>query len=139
MLFDADRATLLERLTSRWTNPRNGRTYNTASNPPKVAGIDDEDGGPLMQREDDKAETVAKRLDVYEERRKPLIEYYRAHGRARVESTRLLAGRGGCERSLLHAIKLEHARLAHDRAQVGARDRDDAPQRQDHRQACSPI
>ncbi|MDQ2918677.1 MAG: nucleoside monophosphate kinase, partial [Verrucomicrobiota bacterium] len=66
VLFVAARASLIERLTSRWTNPRNGRTYNTQSNPPRIAGIDDEDGGPLVQREDDKAETVGKRLDVYE-------------------------------------------------------------------------
>ena len=109
MLFDADRETLLERLTSRWTNPRNGRTYNSASNPPKTAGIDDEDGGPLMQREDDKAETVAKRLDVFESETKPLVEYYRPHGRARVG--RRFAGRSRRSRArLLQAIKLENAR-----------------------------
>ena len=80
VLFDADRATLMERLTSRWTNPRNGRTYNTLSNPPHVIGIDDEDGGPLVQREDDKPETVATRLDVYDAQTKPLVAYYRAQG-----------------------------------------------------------
>ncbi len=69
------------RLTARWTNPRTGRTYNTITNPPRVAGIDDEDGGPLVQREDDKPETVAKRLDVYERQTAPLIEYYRHAGK----------------------------------------------------------
>ena len=81
VLFNADRKTLLTRLTSRWTNPKTGRTYNALSNPPKVAGIDDEDGTPLVQREDDRAETVAKRLDVYDAQTAPLIEYYRATGK----------------------------------------------------------
>jgi adenylate kinase len=108
VLFDADRETLLERLTSRWTNPRNGRTYNSASNPPKAAGIDDEDGGPLMQREDDKAETVAKRLDVFESETKPLVEYYRRTG-ALVSVDGLLAVEAVAS-ALLQAIKLENAR-----------------------------
>ena len=66
MLFSADRPTLIERLASRWTNPRTGRIYNVLTNPPKVAGICDEDGGELIQRDDDSAETVATRLDVYD-------------------------------------------------------------------------
>jgi adenylate kinase len=108
VLFDTDRETLLERLTSRWTNPRNGRTYNSASNPPKMAGVDDEDGGPLMQREDDKAETVAKRLDVFESETKPLVEYYRRTG-ALVSVDGLLAVEAVAS-ALLQAIKLENAR-----------------------------
>ncbi len=81
VLFNADRPTLVTRLTSRWTNPRTGRTYNSITNPPRVAGIDDEDGGPLVQRDDDKPETVAKRLDVYESQTAPLIDYYRRTGK----------------------------------------------------------
>lgn len=80
VLFDADRETLFTRLTARWTNPRTGKTYNTITNPPRIAGIDDEDGGPLVQREDDKPETVTKRLDVYEKQTAPLIAYYRGTG-----------------------------------------------------------
>lgn len=80
LLFNADRAALVARLASRWTNPRNGRTYNALTNPPKVAGIDDEDGGELVQREDDRPETVEKRLDVYDRQTRPLIEYYRKAG-----------------------------------------------------------
>ena len=81
VLFDADRATLVSRLSARWSNPRNGRTYNALTNPPKRAGIDDVDGGPLIQRADDQPETVAKRLDVYDAQTRPLIEYYRKTGK----------------------------------------------------------
>ena len=80
ILFEADQPTLLQRLTSRRTNPRTGRTYNAISNPPKVAGIDDEDGGPLVQREDDKPETVRKRLEVFENETKPVVSYYEQQG-----------------------------------------------------------
>jgi adenylate kinase len=81
ILFSADRPTLIARLASRWTNPRNGRTYNVLTNPPKVAGIDDEDGGELVQRDDDTADTVATRLDIYDAQTRPLIEYYRKTGK----------------------------------------------------------
>ena len=80
VLFDADRDTLFTRLTARWVNPRNGRSYNSVTNPPRVAGVDDEDGGELVQREDDKPETVTKRLEVYERQTAPLIDYYRGTG-----------------------------------------------------------
>jgi adenylate kinase len=81
VLFEADRPTLFTRLTARWTNPRTGKTYNTITNPSRVEGIDDEDGGPLVQREDDKPETVNKRLDVYERQTAPLVDYYRRTGK----------------------------------------------------------
>jgi adenylate kinase len=80
LLFDADRATLIERLTGRWTNPRTGRTYHATFNPPKVAGIDDEDGGPLVQRPDDTREVVEERLATYDLKTAPLIEYYASSG-----------------------------------------------------------
>jgi len=80
LLFDADRATLIERLTGRWTNPRTGATYHAKFNPPKVAGVDDVDGGPLVQRPDDTPGVVENRLAKYDEDTSPLIDYYAKTG-----------------------------------------------------------
>jgi len=76
VLFDVDPAVLTERLTGRWTHGASGRTYHTKHNPPKVAGIDDVSGEPLIQRPDDQEATVRTRLAVYEEQTAPLIAYY---------------------------------------------------------------
>jgi adenylate kinase len=108
ILFQADSEALIARLTARWTNPRNGRTYNTLTNPPKRAGIDDEDGGPLVQREDDQRETVAKRLEVYNTRTKPLIDYYRKSGKL-VEVDALGSVDDVADR-IEHALGLQQAR-----------------------------
>jgi adenylate kinase len=80
VVFDVDYSVLTERITGRWSNPRTGRVYNTVFNPPRVAGIDDEDGGPLVQREDDTAAVVTQRLAEYDLKTKPLIAYYEGHG-----------------------------------------------------------
>ncbi|HEV2737045.1 MAG TPA: adenylate kinase [Candidatus Elarobacter sp.] len=76
VLFDVDRDVLTERLTGRWTHEASGRTYHTVHNPPRVAGIDDVSGEPLMQRADDKEETIRTRLAVYDDQTAPLIAYY---------------------------------------------------------------
>jgi adenylate kinase len=107
VLFDAGRDTLISRLSARWTNPRTGRTYNTISSPPKVEGVCDEDGGPLMQRDDDRAETVAKRLEEYDSKTRPLAEYYVKKGMlVEVDALQPVAD---VTHELLHAINLEHA------------------------------
>ena len=80
LLFDADRETLIRRLTGRWSNPRTGATYHSEFNPPRVAGIDDVDGGPLVQRPDDTLDVVEKRLTTYDAQTAPLIEYYSKAG-----------------------------------------------------------
>jgi adenylate kinase len=63
-------------MSGRRTHPGSGRTYHVKFNPPKVAGKDDVSGEDLVQRDDDKEETVKKRLAVYHEQTKPLIDYY---------------------------------------------------------------
>ncbi|XP_008298905.1 GTP:AMP phosphotransferase AK3, mitochondrial [Stegastes partitus] len=72
--------TIRQRLTSRWTHLPSGRVYNTDFNPPKVTGLDDETGEPLVQRDDDKPETVTRRLKAYENQTEPVLEYYRSKG-----------------------------------------------------------
>jgi adenylate kinase len=76
VLFDVDRKVLTERLTGRWTHEASGRTYHAVHNPPRVAGVDDVTGEPLIQRPDDKEETIRTRLAVYDEQTAPLIAYY---------------------------------------------------------------
>jgi len=71
---------LIERLTGRWTCRAQGHIYHQKNNPPKVAGICDLDGSELYQREDDKRETVMRRIQVYQDQTAPLIEYYRQQG-----------------------------------------------------------
>jgi adenylate kinase len=68
---------IVERMSGRRVHPGSGRTYHVVFNPPKNDGRDDETGEPLIQRDDDKEETVRKRLSVYHEQTKPLVSYYR--------------------------------------------------------------
>jgi len=70
------RESLIERLTGRWICPVCGASYHTLFNPPKEAGVCDKDGGKLYQRDDDKPEVVAQRLDVNIAQTQPLIDYY---------------------------------------------------------------
>ncbi|OIJ17158.1 adenylate kinase [Anaerobacillus alkalilacustris] len=67
---------LFERLTGRWVSPTSGATYHIKFNPPKVEGICDKDGSTLVQRQDDKPETVANRLEVNLKQTQPLIDFY---------------------------------------------------------------
>jgi len=67
---------IIERMSGRRSHPASGRTYHVKFNPPKVEGCDDVTGEPLVQRDDDKEETVKKRLDVYSAQTRPLVDYY---------------------------------------------------------------
>jgi adenylate kinase len=71
-----DDAEIVERMSGRRVHVASGRTYHVKFNPPKVAGKDDVSGEDLIQRDDDKEETVKKRLSVYHEQTEPLITYY---------------------------------------------------------------
>jgi adenylate kinase len=67
---------IVKRMSGRRVHVASGRTYHVVFNPPKVAGKDDETGEDLIQRDDDKEETVKKRLDIYHAQTEPLVKYY---------------------------------------------------------------
>jgi adenylate kinase len=71
---------LIERLAGRWTCRKAGHIFHEKYNPPHQTGICDFDGSELYQREDDKTDTVKRRIRVYIEQTQPLIEYYSKHG-----------------------------------------------------------
>ncbi len=71
---------LVERLGGRWTCREAGHVFHQTNNPPAVSGKCDYDGSELYQRDDDKPETVERRIRVYFEQTSPLIEYYRERG-----------------------------------------------------------
>jgi adenylate kinase len=77
---------IIVRMSGRRTHPASGRSYHVKFNPPKVEGKDDVTGEPLVQREDDKEETVKKRLDVYVAQTKPLVDYYQQWAQRGVEN-----------------------------------------------------
>jgi adenylate kinase len=68
---------IVKRIAGRRVHPASGRVYHTEYSPPKVAGKDDETGEDLIQREDDREETVRHRLSVYHSQTKPLVEFYK--------------------------------------------------------------
>ena len=74
--IDVPDSAIVERMSGRRSHPSSGRTYHVKFNPPKVAGKDDVTGEDLVQRDDDKEETVQKRLEVYHSQTKPLVDYY---------------------------------------------------------------
>jgi len=73
---DVDDSEIVQRMSGRRVHTASGRTYHIKFNPPKVAGKDDVTGEDLVQRADDTEETVKKRLQVYHEQTKPLVNYY---------------------------------------------------------------
>lgn len=94
--FDA----IIERMSGRRSHPPSGRTYHLKYNPPKKAGLDDVTGEPLVQREDDKEETVRKRLEVYSAQTRPLVDYYSAWAKtepAAAPRYRAISGMGSVE------------------------------------------
>ena len=79
--INADEEVLVTRLSGRWTCRANGHVFHATFNPPKVDGICDLDGSELYQRDDDKVETVKRRIQVYAEQTAPLIQYYHEAGK----------------------------------------------------------
>ena len=98
--FDA----IIERMSGRRSHPASGRTYHVKFNPPKVAGIDDVTGEPLVQRDDDKEDTVKNRLAVYSAQTRPLVDYYAnwakndaKDGEVKAPKYRAISGTGGVD------------------------------------------
>jgi len=97
---DVDDAEIVRRLSGRRVHLASGRTYHLQFNPPKVAGKDDVTSEALIQRDDDKEDTVQKRLQVYHSQTKPLVEYYSSwatRGGAGAPKYRRISGTGTME------------------------------------------
>jgi adenylate kinase len=95
--IDVDGDEIVQRLSGRRVHPGSGRNYHLKFNRPKVAGKDDATGEPLVQRDDDREETVKRRLDVYQRQTRPLVEYYSkwaAQGDAKAPRYRRISGVG---------------------------------------------
>jgi adenylate kinase len=91
---------IIRRLSGRRVHPASGRNYHLVFSPPKVPGKDDVTGEPLIQRDDDREETVRKRLEVYRRQTQPLVEYYSkwaAQGDVRAPRYRKISGIGAVE------------------------------------------
>ncbi|HZS68852.1 MAG TPA: adenylate kinase [Burkholderiales bacterium] len=91
---------IIARMSGRRVHPASGRSYHVKFNPPKVAGKDDLTGEPLIQRDDDREETVKKRLEVYRAQTRPLVDYYgrwAASGEAAAPRYRKISGLGAVE------------------------------------------
>ena len=98
--IDVDHEEIIRRLSGRRVHPASGRNYHLIYNPPKVSGRDDLTGEPLVQRDDDKEETVRRRLDVYGSQTRPLVDYYSkwaAQGDPRAPRYRKISGKGSVE------------------------------------------
>ena len=80
LLIDAPDEEVVRRLSGRRTCAKNGHVYHVEFDPPKHEGVCDQDGSRLVQREDDKPETIEKRLEVYHEQTEPLIKWYEERG-----------------------------------------------------------
>lgn len=82
IVLDVDREVVIERLSGRRTCTKCKTVYHVTVNPTRVEGICDRCGGEVIQREDDRPETIARRLDVYEKQTRPILEHY--DGRVRI-------------------------------------------------------
>lgn len=98
--IDVPDADIIERMSGRRVHLASGRTYHVRFNPPKVVGKDDVTGEPLIQRDDDREETVRKRLEVYHAQTRPLVDYYTRwaeSGDAAAPKVRRISGQGAVE------------------------------------------
>jgi adenylate kinase len=99
---------IIERMSGRRSHTASGRTYHVKFNPPKVDGKDDVTGEPLIQRDDDKEETVKKRLEVYAAQTRPLVDYYSGWAKAEPASApkyRAISGMGTVDEITARALQ----------------------------------
>ena len=105
--IDVPDSAIIERMSGRRVHPGSGRSYHTSFNPPRVAGKDDPTGEDLIQRDDDKEETVKKRLAVYQSQTRPLVDYYQrwsASGDADAPRYRKIDGSGSVDEISARAL-----------------------------------
>jgi len=98
--IDVPAEDIIARMSGRRAHLASGRTYHVKFNPPKVEGKDDVTGEPLVQRDDDREETVRKRLEVYLAQTRPLVDFYSrwaTTGAAAAPKYRKISGQGGVE------------------------------------------
>ena len=98
---------IVERMSGRRSHTASGRTYHVKFKPPKVPGLDDVTGEPLIQREDDKEETVKRRLEVYSAQTRPLVAYYSNWAKAdpaNAPKYRAISGTGSVEEITARAL-----------------------------------
>ena len=99
---------IVERMIGRRSHPASGRTYHVKFNPPKAEGRDDLTGDPLVQRDDDKEDTVKKRLEVYSSQTRPLVEYYSNWAKAdplNAPKYRAISGTGSVDEITARALQ----------------------------------
>jgi len=105
--IDVPDSAIVERMSGRRVHVASGRTYHDRFNPPRVAGVDDVTGEPLIQRVDDQEETVKKRLAVYAAQTRPLVEYYQrwaASGDRDAPAYRKISGTGSVDEITARAL-----------------------------------
>ena len=99
---------IIERMSGRRSHPGSGRTYHVKFNPPKAEGRDDVTGEPLIQRDDDREDTVKKRLEVYASQTRPLVDYYASWAKAdpvNAPRYRAISGIGSVEEITARALQ----------------------------------
>ena len=105
--IDVPDAAIIERMSGRRVHPASGRSYHVKFNPPQREGLDDVTGEPLIQRDDDQEETVRKRLEVYQNQTRPLVDYYSAwaaQGDLMAPKYRRISGTGSVDEITARAL-----------------------------------
>ena len=106
--IDVPFSDIIERMSGRRSHPASGRIYHVTFNPPKAEGVDDLTGEALVQRDDDKEETVRKRLDVYSQQTRPLVDYYAAWAKTEPDAApkyRAISGVGSVDEITKRALE----------------------------------